>query len=57
VIDLYLHYLLTVLSKIDREASHIIATAITTEEDGSQEEERGPEEGFEDTASPEGTPL
>ena len=37
-----------------REASHFIATAIATEEDGSEkDEERGAEEGIEDVASPE----
>ena len=39
-----------------RDASHFIAIAIATEEDGSEEEERGSGEGIEDTASP-GAPL
>jgi hypothetical protein len=42
-----------------REASHFIATAITTkEEDGSEEEEeKGPEKGIEDIVSPRGLPF
>jgi len=41
-----------------REASYFIATAITVEEDGSEEEEeRGLEEGIEDAASPRGSLL
>jgi hypothetical protein len=41
-----------------REVSHFIATTIAVEEDGSkEEEERGPEEGIEDAASPGGLPL
>jgi hypothetical protein len=35
-----------------REASHFIATAIATEEDGSEEEERGSKKGIEGVASP-----
>ena len=41
-----------------REATHFITTAIATKEDGSkEEEERGLEEGIEDTTSPGGLPL
>jgi hypothetical protein len=41
-----------------REVSHFITATITTEEDGSKEEEEmGLEEWIEDTASPGGSPL